>query len=162
MTANTGIQWSESWAWSERPYIFSLPCDESCMCWSRSLVGLNRLRCGLHGCGTSLLYGLPRSKPRQVVSLADCPWTRSLNLQFQHQRWRSLPDSSRYCRLSGDTTDNDFRLIPVPSGQVGWFDGSKRKCLAPSFWSRGLPGGVEPGPSEPKSLRSVGLTTTMR
>jgi len=40
------------------------------MRWSEGLVGLDRLRCGLHGCSILLLYRLPRSKLQQVVHLA--------------------------------------------------------------------------------------------
>jgi hypothetical protein len=41
---------------------------------------------------------------------------------------RSLPDGSRYSRLSGDTTDGDRRLMRVVGGQVGYFGGSRTEA----------------------------------
>jgi hypothetical protein len=56
---------------------------------------------------------------------------RTPNPLIQHQ-WRSLlPDGSRYCRSSGEVTNSHCRLIPVPRGQVGLFDGSKMKVAGP-------------------------------
>jgi hypothetical protein len=40
-----------------------------CMCWSRSPVGSDRVRCGLHGRGTSLLYIDPSTRIQQARHL---------------------------------------------------------------------------------------------
>jgi hypothetical protein len=57
------------------------------------------VQCGLHGCGTSLLYRLPRSSLGQVVSLAGChgldPWTYSFDI-----------NGGDYCRTVRNNADH--------------------------------------------------------
>ena len=73
------------------------------MRWSSSLVGLDQVRCGSHGCGTSLLYCLAASEP--VASTVSRP----------------LPDATQYraalpCTPSPGHDRQHLKSLPTRAG----------------------------------------------
>ena len=78
------------------------------------------------------------ARPSVLVRDGAPPGMRTPNPLFQDRIHRLLLDSPRNGRLPGGTTNGDCRSMPIPGGQIGWFDGSRTEVrLSPPPRSTG-------------------------